>query len=202
MLAFPHRGFVLLAMPKCGSTAIERALRTRAGMTLTISRLKHMNAADFAVDVAPLLAKGGYPRDRYEVVSLFREPVDWLYSWWRYRSRPEIADHPNFTGRISFDEFASAYIDQAHPYARVDGVRQAMFVAGPDGGLGVDRVFRYEDMATFTAYLQEQFPRPVELARVNVSPDRAGELSPHTRDRLIAYLEPEYAIYRQAGKSG
>ena len=62
-------------------------------MVLRINpKLKHINCAQFHELMVPVLRKGGYHRKDYEVVSLFREPVEWLESWWRYRKRPALSE--------------------------------------------------------------------------------------------------------------
>ncbi len=200
MLAYPRRGFVFLAMPKCGSSAVESAIGRHAGVAFTGGGLKHICMTDFERLVVPLLEHGGFGPKSYEVVCLFREPVDWVYSWWRYRSRPDLAEHrsarrENFTGNVSFEEFAEAYVHRATPYARVDGVSQSAFVRSTSGLVGVDRIFRYEQMDAFVAYLEDKLQRKVRLDRINVSPERPVQLSQGAYDRLVTHLEPEYAIY-------
>jgi hypothetical protein len=132
MLIAPARGFVFLAMTKTGSTAIESAFGPYAQIVQKNSpQLKHTRYARFERFLAPFLAASGWPRESYEVVCAFREPIDWLHSWWRYRSREAIADpshraHKNYTGNVSFEEFARAYINGTHQFARVG--RQAKMV--------------------------------------------------------------------------
>ena len=79
MLALPAHGFVLLSLPKCASTSMVKAVAGQAEMVLRINpKLKHINCAQFHELMVPVLRKGGYQRKDYEVVSLFREPVEWL----------------------------------------------------------------------------------------------------------------------------
>lgn len=182
MIAVPQFGFVFLAMPKCASSAIEPKLVRRGLISMPRNPLKHMPARDFERRIAPLIADAGYPRSAYETVCLFREPIDWLHSWWRYRSRPALADpaspaHQNYTGHVTFGEFADAYIEGNVPFAQLDGQGQAEFVRGPAGEVSVDRLFRYEDIELLTTYLSERMDVTVELRRRNVSPDRELHLS-------------------------
>ena len=110
MIAAPQHGFVFLAMPKCASSAIEAAVTRQGLFSLSRNPLKHMQASEFEELVAPLIDFAGYPRSSYETLCLFREPIDWLHSWWRYRSRPALANprsqkHENYTGHVTFEEF-------------------------------------------------------------------------------------------------
>lgn len=196
MLIFPRRRLVLLAMPKCGSTAVEAAVGSVAAIRCTGGGLKHTSMADFERFWQPMLAHVGHPRESYEVVCLFREPLDWLHSWWRYRSREQLRGHPdragNFTGDLSFEAFAQSYLDDS---VRLDGGDQSAFVRGMDGRVGVDRVFRYEDMDRFVDFLQDRVGREVRMRRVNVSPVANLQLSQALHGRLVEHLRPDYEIY-------
>ena len=181
MLIAPARGFVFLAMTKTGSTAIESAFGPYTQMVQRNSpRLKHTRYAKFERYLAPFLAANGWPRDSYEVVCAFREPIDWLHSWWRYRSREEIADpshraHKNYTGNVSIEEFARAYInDKQH---------------------GIDRIFRYERLDLLIEFLCEKVGEDVEVGHSNVSPEMPYELSEECERELREYLTDEYRIY-------
>src|SRR3712207_9173435 len=115
MLLAPEKGFVFLATPKAASTSIEQAFRPYSQVTMRGNAFKHTRYAQFQRFLRPFLAAKGFPRDSYEVVCVFREPIDWLASWWRYRSREELADpshpsHHNYAGHLSFEQFAYAYM--------------------------------------------------------------------------------------------
>jgi hypothetical protein len=77
MLIAPARGLVFLAMTKTGSTAIESAFRPYAQMVQRNSpRLKYTRYSRFERYLAPFLAANGWPRESYEVVCAFREPIE------------------------------------------------------------------------------------------------------------------------------
>lgn len=195
MLIFWKQRLVILATPKTGSTALEAAL---APLALAIDRppeLKHTPGYRFQRLVRPWLqnSAGGAP---FEAVALMREPVDWLGSWYRFRARAELDGTPRSTAGLSFADFARAYRAEPRPaFADVGG--QAKFLSGIDGaGLGVDRVFRYEAMADFVAFLEARLETRIRLARLNVSPPGPVELPAPELAALRAHLAPEYAIYR------
>jgi hypothetical protein len=199
MIAVPHLGFAFLAMPKCASSSIEPKLVWRGTISMPRNpKLKHMPAAEFERLVVPLLEIGGYRRSSYETICLFREPIEWLHSWWRYRSRDELAapgspGHRNYTGHVTFEEFGDAYIAGRPAFARIGS--QADFVRVPAREVGVDRIFAYERIDLFVAYLAEKLGEPVKLDRRNSSPPRELELSDAGRERLRRHLRAEYRIY-------
>ena len=202
MLIAPKRGFVFLAMPKAASTSIETAFLPYSQIVVRGSpSLKHTTYAQFQHFLQPFLAAQGFPRKSYEVVCAFREPIDWLFSWWRYRSREELADpsrarHHNYTGRISFEQFAYAHIEGKEEFAKVG--RQATFVQPHPGKREVDRVFRYERIDLLVEYLCERVGKEVKLGVSNVSPKRSFDLSEKCHRELREFLEPEYCIYEKA----
>jgi hypothetical protein len=88
MLVFWKAKLVLLAVPKTGTTALEAAFGPWAdGAFLNPPRLKHMTLRRYRRQLAPILEQEDGPP--LEVMAVMREPVDWLSSWYRYRSRPE-----------------------------------------------------------------------------------------------------------------
>jgi hypothetical protein len=188
-------------MTKCASTAIEDELFEYAQLvTRKNPTLKHMHYRGFKRFIAPMLHRHGYPRDSYEVVCVMREPVSWLHSWWRYRGRPQLANaegprRRNYTGDLSFEQFVQAYIAQSETYATSIG-RQANFVRGPNNQMvGVDRVFRYEELGSFLDYASERVGSPLTLDRTNVSPRTKLKLPRSTRRELQEFLATEYYIY-------
>lgn len=205
MLVAPAHGFVMIAMPKCASTAIEKGISRFAEIELRGHKFKHMNYAGFARHLEPLLAARGYARTSYEVISLFREPIDWMFSWWRYRARDELADpthhnHHHFTGNVDFETFAFEALEGSAPYAKLG--RQSRMIRSPNGGIGVDRLFRYENLDSALEYLSERIGKRLKLSKRNVSPRRPMELSAEARARLEVLLEDDYKIYRSITDHG
>ncbi|CAB4727546.1 MAG: hypothetical protein F2667_12485 [Actinobacteria bacterium] len=204
MIALPAHGFVMLSMPKCASTTLVTSLQGHAEILLRINPgLKHINAKSFHNRMVPVLRLGGYRREDYEVVSLFREPVAWLESWWRYRQRPALdrEDSAKFTGEISFERFVGAYLD-GEP-GSVKG-RQARFLAlSDDLDIGVDRLFALERPDVWEGWIADKLGRPLEVTSKNWSTVRAEPvLSDSMRARLTEHYAPEYDLYERLLPTG
>jgi hypothetical protein len=197
VLAAPRHGFVFLSAPKSGSTALETAFMPYAQVVLKgPPRLKHTNANSFHRFVAPMLQFHGWERDSYEVVAVVREPVDWLLSWWRYRSRDDLrrSGAPQYAGHLSFEEWADEQIAND-----LQGIgRMSRFVAKQDGTMGVDRLWRYEHIDGIRQWMSERVRRNVEVPVANVSPPRSAEVPDALRRRLEEFLVPEYELYESA----
>jgi hypothetical protein len=202
VLLAPGKGFVLLAATKCGSTSIETAFMPHAQIILqNPPNIKHATYAGFQRFLQPFLASAGFPRESYEVVCAFREPIDWLSSWWRYRSRAQLANpanprHRNYTGDMSFERFVRAYMEGDKQFAQVG--RQSRFVRPTPGEAEVDRIFSYERLDLLIDYLCEKVGERVEVGYSNPSPERSYSLSEQCEAELREFFAPEYRIYEQA----
>ena len=202
MLLAPRHGFVFISVTKAASTSIEDAFEPYSQMSLRGNPFKHTRYSGFQHFLQPYMALRGFPRESYEVVCVFREPIDWLASWWRYRSREELADpshpaHNNYTGDVPFEEFARAFMKGGEQFALIG--REAEFVEtrGPKWA-GVDRVFRYERLDLLVDYLCEKVGEEVEVGVRNVSPKKSYSLSKECERELRDFLQPEYGIYERA----
>jgi hypothetical protein len=194
MLAAPKYGFVFLAAPKAGSTAIQRAFAEHAQLvTSGPPSLKHVTATEFEADFAPLLARHGYDRGDYETTCLVREPIEMTLSWWRYRSRRNLAGQPHYTGDMDFDAFVDLVVTGRGAFKR-----PAEFACGPDGRLLVDRPFRYENVDACVAWMASLVGAPVAVGRANVSPVREAAVSASARRRLEEFFAEDLAIHAAA----
>lgn len=192
MLVFWEHRLALLATPKTGSTAIEAALEPLASMAVQRPpELKHTPAYRFRRFIGPYLkASSG---KEFTVLALMREPLDWLGSWYRYRQREEIADPRKSTAGINFDRFVCDYMESPRPpHAEVGS--QAKFLSSKDG-LGVDRLFRYDDIDALVHYLEERLDCEIVLPRLNVSPQADLDITSETEARLRVYAADDFALY-------
>jgi hypothetical protein len=202
VLLAPGKGFVFLATTKSGSTSIETAFMKHSQMILQKPpAIKHTTYAGFQRFLQPFLNSKGFPRESYEVVCVFREPIDWLSSWWRYRSREKLANptdpkHRNYTGEVSFEHFARAYMEGSERFAKVG--RPSKFVRPRSGQAEMDRIFRYDRLDLLVDFLCEKVGEEVEVGSANTSPERSFSLSEECEIELREFFAPEYRIYERA----
>jgi hypothetical protein len=199
--------FTFLCMPKSGSTATERALREYAQlMTDADPRLKHVNYRQYCRFVLPLLKRklrrGGSSVP--EVVCLFREPISWLNSWYRYRKRSSLvegqsSEQSRHTANVSFYEFAEEYISAApRPFAQIG--HQSAFIETGWGEIGNIVLFQYERYDLFLDYMSRKVGRPVKVDRANESPVDEEPYDLGRLDFLKKPLEKEYRYYQLIGE--
>lgn len=198
--------FAFLCIPKCGSTSVERAIapycETNLGGHPT---LKHLSAGMFNSHIRPLLRRAD-PNHEIETFCIMRDPMDRVRSWYQYRSRPELRDveggpHHRYTGGMSFTEFVEFVIAGKLPESAGVG-SQAKFVSLRDGSIGVDRIFRLDQMDILEDYLSAKVGKKITIPVVNKSVSKtttvkAGEfnLPDDVTTRLRARLQDDYAIY-------
>jgi hypothetical protein len=195
MIFLFHARLVILSQPKTGTTALDNALGGRASIAVNNPPpLKHMQYHKFMTFVAPWIkAQAGLDRSEYEVVSVMREPMDWLGSWYRYRTRDALKDgnkkkRGTYTGNVSFDEFVLEAMkpkDERRNFAHLGN--PCSVALREDGGVGCDRIFPYEDLSGLHELLQERTKRPLELNKMNVSPEGDTTLSAETRAKAAAH---------------
>ena len=196
MLVFWKEKLVLLAVPKTGTTAIQRAFRPQASMAiLDPPGLKHSSARRYRREIEPWLTRNGeWP---HETMALIREPVDWLGSWYRYRLRPQIAEEETSTRGIDFNDFVRAWMMPAPPaFARIGS--QSRFLCGPRGRLLVKHLFRYEDYDHALRFLNARLGTELVPERVNVSPKRGLALSEEVLSELQRHAAADFALWDRA----
>ncbi len=192
MLVFWEQRLAFLATPKTGSTAIAAALESLAAVSIQRPPLlKHTTVHRYRRFIGPYLEAAS--KDQFTLVALMREPRDWLGSWYRFRQREETAAERSTAG-LSFDDFVHAWCQEPRPdFADVGS--QARFLR-PRQGVGVDRLFRYEEIDSFVHFLEDRLGCEIILPRLNVSPPGLTELSPATEALLHEAAAEDFALYR------
>jgi hypothetical protein len=193
MLVFYAENLVFLSVPKTGTTAYHSALRDRADLVISgPPLLKHAPLYRYNRFLRPMFRQV-CDRDP-EIMAIMREPISWLGSWYRYRSRPALAGQPNSTQGISFDAFVDAYCRGNRPeFANVGS--QANFLASQPNGCAVTHLFRYEEPEKTAAFLRARLGQEVATRRENVSPSMELSLSPKTEAKLRRKCAEEFALY-------
>lgn len=191
MLIFWERRLVFLATPKAGSTAVEAALEALANVAVQRpAALKHADLRTYRRHIEPWLQSA--TGDRFTTAALMREPIDWLRSWYRFRLRDDFDDPGHAMAGMSFAEFAGIYADPGSASV-ADIEAQADFLT--DGEDRVDRIFRYEDMETFTHFLEDRLDCAINLPRVNVPPAVDVSLAPEQEAALREAMARDVRLY-------
>lgn len=182
-------------MPKCASTALENALVPHVDVVISnVPAAKHTSARKYLRHLKPYFE--GIAGGPMETVCLFREPVAWLESWWRYRARENIPNPAHSTRDLDFERFVQMYLDHAGPPANIG--RQSRFVADRQGNIAVDHLFKYENLDACVEFLSGRLNVRLRLDRRNVSPRAQADpsLSPRMLTRLREDLVADFRIHQ------
>ncbi|MFV0383412.1 hypothetical protein [Paracoccus sp. (in: a-proteobacteria)] len=196
MMIFWRRALVMFSIPKTGSHSYIEHLQDQADVVFRHpQQLKHMGLTKFTSKIRPLFQQVGKPLDHF---AYFREPVDWVWSWYRYRTRPEIRDRDASTHGISFDQFVDAVVADAPPPFALIG-RQSHLVTSNAAPFVIDHIFRYDNATQANEYLSDKLGKKVcPPQRLNVSPEMPKEISRKTIAKLENALTREFEIYESA----
>lgn len=188
MLIFWKARLAILAVPKTGTTALEQALAPAADTAiLNPPGLKHCTVRKFRRELSPFFEQKG--KRPLEFVAVMREPVDWLGSWYRYRTRPDLDGQPNSAAGMTFDAFIDGYLQEPQPaFAKVGA--QATFLEG-----GVDHLFSYAEPSALLTFLEDRLSRSINLTRENVSPPGETGLSPDRHAALKTKYAADFALW-------
>lgn len=201
MIISVNHSFAFFCMPKCVSHAVEKMLHPCSDLTLGgLPVFRHTTFMEYNKFIEPYL---GEKTDvsRIETICLIREPVSWLNSWYRSRSRralrnPNHHNHKNCTAQLQFTEFSEAYMTpNPPPFAQVRS--QFDYIKDGKGSIGVDTLFLYEDIGGLVAYMSRKTGRQLTLSRMNVSPNKR-----HHSDfaEYIRHRSPKFIRRIMAGR--
>ena len=198
MLISVRRQLAFLAMPKTGTTAVEQSLAPLCEIVFGgRPDVKHMNLRGFQRFMLPYLETVG--AGDVETVCVVREPVDWLSSWFRYRSRPALDGTPKSTKGMDFARFIEGYLERPQPaFARTESMSH--FVSDRKERPAVTHLFRYDRMDGLVAFLSARFRKEISLATVNVSPRVEASLPKALRARLEVERADDFAIYQDRAR--
>jgi len=196
MLVFWKENLVLMAVPKTGSTALEGALAPRASLVLRDPpELKHAPCYRYKRFLKPLFKQIGGQDP--ELMAVVRNPIDWLGSWYRYRTRPDLIGHENSTRDISFDEFVLEYCKGA-PASFANVGSQNKFLRINEGEIGAQHLFQYEQWDKVIDYLEKRLDMTIALKQKNVSPAMHLQLSGAAEAKLRDKRSAEFEVWEMA----
>ncbi|NNC90710.1 MAG: hypothetical protein HKN82_19810 [Akkermansiaceae bacterium] len=191
-----RNGFVFICMPKCASNSVEEMLGPWSDWAIVQQPpLRHLTYRQYNTYLKPLL-DDVYDTVDLQTVCLMREPVSWLYSWYRFGSRQQLQNpsHPNHahsTAHLGFDEFVEGYIAPERAAFAENIPRQCDFVCDEDGNLKVDHLFKYEEISTLVRHFEKLLGAELQLGHLNVSPQV------HARGPVRAFAFRAYNAVRR-----
>lgn len=196
MLIFFKPKLVLFAIPKTATSALHLALRDEADVkALRVGEKpgKHLGFADFRTRYEQALL--GDQAGSFDYVGVMREPVSWLSSWHRFRQADRLEGTPKSAKGVSFDQFVQDFCGP-HPPAHAKFPAQSQLVCDAQGKVGINRLFRYDDIASLIGFMQDRLGHSIAVGQVNVSTSVArADLSPKTLALYHSRFARDFEIY-------
>jgi hypothetical protein len=205
LISFTRR-FVFIAATKNASTTIEHVLRPHSDIALTHPRFgKHLQYRKVATRFHFLFDRYGVPIESFFRFGVIREPLEWVVSWYNYRSRERLATtrNPakaaNSARGATFEEFVEELMvpEGRRQFARIGS--QVIPFMTREGGLGVDYLIPLRRVNTelpqIGRALGVETPLAPEIQALNVSPSILsvkqvpGDLARKVREHLSVECE-------------
>ena len=186
-------------MPKTGTTSIDKALEKNATIRFAKSKkfgLKHICPSDFQKWQEVLEMQ--FPGKKFESCCIMREPIDWIRSWYKYRSREAIKNQKTFTGDITFDQYLKSFCEKEVPTKSL--LNQQSRYLFPKKKILIDRIFPYEKFNLFLDYLTEKIGQKIEIENKNISPKVEEDkliIKEDTLKMIKKYISLDQKIYSQ-----
>jgi hypothetical protein len=196
-----------LCAPKCASTSIENVIRGKCDLDISkVGEMKHLNIGMYLKYIKPLCDEL-VPLNSIATICMIREPLDWIQSWYRFRSRDQISDpahasHKNYTGNISFPEFVDEFVSSGSRAPFADLPTQYDFLSLSSGEIAVDYIFPFERIDLIEDYLSMKFETRIEIPTKNVSPLADTTLDAETSIKLQAHLSKDLELHRKVTSAG
>ncbi len=200
MVSVPAR-LAFLAMPRAASSSIQTEISHKCDIVYAKPpAAKHMNYHIFSRKILPQLKFFGI--DELETVAVFREPLDWLHSWYCYRKMrwskvSGAKQEQSFASQdISFNTFTEAYLQDNPPdFARVG--QQSRFVSDDNGQCRIDHLFKFTNLIGLQSFLAARLQSEFLFLPTNVSKRIPLDLSPQLRHEIGQRFALDYDIYER-----
>ncbi len=195
MLVLPGAGLVILENPKTATQSVRAMLDGVA----EVLEPRHAQARGYSRLAGEIAARHGRA---FETVSVVREPLDRVASWYRYRQRTGIPDPGKSTAGLDFETYLMATLERDPPgFARIG--RQDRFTGWRGGRSEIDLLFDFARLDLLVAFLAERLGRPLHLPHRNRSPEAAaGPVSEAAMARFRQARAGELSLYTTVAAAG
>ena len=196
-----QKRFIFISNAKCASTSVEAVLEKHSHIVIKDPPyLKHMSYLEMVDNFDFLFSKEGFEPNTFYKFAIIREPIDWVISWFNYRSREELKnpahkDRGTYLGNITFDEYIE-HIDKDwitnQSYRFVD--RQGKNV--------MDFMIRYENLEKDFQYVMSQIgieekiiiPHKNKSSNIRIT---KKDVSKETKEKIKVFFHKDYEFLEE-----
>lgn len=197
MLISLEKRFIFIANTKTGSTSIERALAPYADIRHDgTPERKHVGIRDVLKECRSVFEQPGTGPETFLKFGVMRDPVDWIYSWFRYRKR-RGARNP-LPIDMTFEEFWERRDWTFQNKKGQKNLQKNRFIS-QDGDILMDRIIPYPELATGFAEICENLGLEVTLPRTNVSEIKPTKkpIAPSLLREVEQFFSEDYDLYHR-----
>ena len=195
MLIGLEKRFIFVANTKTASTSIESVLTPHAEIRFAkTSAQKHIALSEIEATAPWIFKKAGGGIDTFFTFGVMRDPVEWIFSWFRYRKQAEVqAPIPK---AMTFEEF---WQRRDWNIIRPNGLKhlQLQKFTSPEGRVLADVILPHGNLASgFSRICEGLGIKAPELPADNVSRQRKLPDVPATLlDEVRAFYAEDYALF-------
>lgn len=190
--------FIFVANTKCASNSFEASgLANTADVKLTSTYVgKHMPLEEIHDRFDFIFREIDF--DDFFKFGIIRDPLQWVVSWFNYRSRPELADpshrnHENYTGNMEFSDFWSKNRDQ-----KFLDPQSSRFFSESNERIRPDYLIRLEKLSEGLAVVEQILgQKTLRLARKNRSRTKKisdGDVDDQARTDILEKYSRDYDL--------
>jgi len=195
MLISTGKRFIFVANTKTASTSIEHVLSRHADYRHEgSSQRKHIPLCEIEAAVPQLFAEAGNSLESYFCFGVMREPVEWIRSWFRYRSGNKV-ESP-LPASMTFADF---WKKRDWNIQRSNGrvYQQSDMFNDRKGATITDVIIPYDRMDEYAAQIFGLLGVNYSLPKKNVSVIREDNdpLDPGLIAEMHEHYKTDYALY-------
>lgn len=202
MLISLKKGVGFISVPKCASTTIEHAFRDFCDVKMTGNpAIKHVKYRDVESHLFPFFSV--YGQSLPYMFAVMRDPLDWLVSWYSFRSRNALRDpahphHGNYTGNMSFLDFIGEYCAPKPVQCALVGV-QSDYLRNETGEIGVDQIVPLARVGSDVPDLLERFG--ISIPKLDMRRNSSPQLTvdpidmAKAREMVVSSIPDEFVLY-------
>ena len=194
MLISVSKRFIFVANTKTASTSIENALLPHADIIASgTPERRHMQLQQALSNYPYLFNHPDHARQKFFKFGVMRDPIDWIYSWFRYRKGNAVQSP--LPQNLTFEAFWRL---QDWNIVRMNGRKHLQLQAfqGRKGNILSDMIIPYHRITEIYPDVARLLDVDPKLPRHNVSnlPNDL-DIPMHLQEEMRAFYEEDYALW-------
>jgi hypothetical protein len=202
---------VFISKPRCGSTSVRNFLTKQAvkGDVIcnTVDEESGLHPHMSSSSIKNYLRINGYDPDIYKYFTVTRNPLDMLWSYFKY-FKPDINNKYNYgvgydvenllefpewleTGKVGIGKYWSKFVPPNVTAKNFSPLSLEAHICNIDGEIDVDKWFYLEQIGEVEDWLTNFFDSGVSISTVNGSDTRER---PKINKEILEKLRPQFPI--------